>query len=145
MSDSAAMGLRRLVPLLLVAATFAAGASTAAALTSFASPSRNIGCIGDRTEIRCDIGVSSATPPPRPRACDQEWGDAFRIRPTGRARGVCHGDTALPAPGQKVRILAYGTGIRLGTLVCRSRRTGLTCRNAGGHGFRLSREVIRLF
>lgn len=130
---------------LIGAAALLGTASSASALTSFVSPSRNIGCIGDRTEVRCDIRTTSATPPPRPKGCDQEWGDALALRPTGRGRSVCHGDTALPAPGQKVRILAYGTSIRLGRMVCASRATGLTCRNPGDHGFFLSRERVRVF
>ena len=77
---------------------------------------------------------------------DLEWGDAFRLNPTGRARGVCHGDTALPAPGENRRVLKYGTTIRLSpNLRCTSRRTGMTCSNNAGHGFKLSRTVIRLF
>ncbi|MBJ7457142.1 MAG: hypothetical protein JHC74_13890 [Thermoleophilia bacterium] len=115
------------------------------ALTSFATPSRNIGCIGDRTEVRCDIRQTSATPPKKPANCRFDWGDAFSVRPTGRGRGVCHSDTALPAPGQKIRILAYGTSITLGKITCTSRRSGLTCRNRGDHGFFLSREKIRVF
>lgn len=121
------------------------GAPSAVALTSFATPSRNIGCIGDRTEVRCDIRQTSATPPPKPASCRFDWGDAFSVRPTGRGRGVCHSDTALPAPGRRIRILAYGTSITLGKITCTSRRSGLTCRNPAGHGFFLSREKIRVF
>jgi hypothetical protein len=121
------------------------GAPSAVALTSFATPSRNIGCIGDRTEVRCDIRQTSAPPPPKPASRPFDWGDAFSVRPTGRGRGVCHSDTALPAPGRRIRILAYGTSITLGKITCTSRRSGLTCRNPGGHGFFLSREKIRVF
>ena len=117
-----------------------------AALKQFMTPSRNIGCIGDATEVRCDIKQTTATPPKRPSSCDLEWGDAFRLNPTGKARGVCHGDTALPAPGENRRVLAYGTTIKLGQKMrCTSRRTGLTCRSNAGHGFTLSRTVIKLF
>jgi len=129
----------------LAGAALLIGAPSAAALSSFATPSRNIGCIGDRTEVRCDIRQSSATPPPEPRSCRFDWGDAFSVRPAGRGRGVCHSDTALPAPGQRIRILAYGTSIALGKITCTSRRSGLTCRNPGDHGFFLSREKIRVF
>ena len=140
------MGRRTLIASLALAAGVLAPASGALALTSFVSPSRNIGCIGDRTEVRCDIKTSSATPPTRPKKCDLEWGDAFSVSRTGRGHGVCHGDTALPAPGQKgVKVVAYGTSIHLGTITCTSRTSGLTCHNAGAHGFRLSRQVIRVF
>ena len=137
---------RALLATVIAAAALAASASSAMALTQFATPSRNIGCIGDRTEVRCDIHTTSAKPPTkRPKSCDGEWGDAFSVRPRGRGTGVCHGDTALPVPGQKVRILKYGTSIRFGTLVCTSRTSGLTCHNAGNHGFFMSREKLRLF
>ena len=120
-------------------------ASSAMALTSFATPSRNIGCIGDRTEVRCDIRESTATPPKKPKSCTFDWGDAFAVGPKGRGHGVCHSDTALPAPGQRIRILKYGTSITLGKITCTSRRTGLTCRNTADHGFFLSRQKIRVF
>ena len=120
-------------------------AASATALTSFATPSRNIGCIGDRTEVRCDIRESSATPPKKPKNCEFDWGDAFAVGPKGRGHGVCHGDTALPAPGQRIRILKYGTSITLGKITCTSRKSGLTCRNTADHGFFLSREKIRVF
>ena len=44
------------------------------------------------------------------------------------------------------RVLAYGmTWSGGGGLRCRSAETGLTCRNASGHGFFLSRERWRSF
>lgn len=139
------MGRRAVLVILATAAMLAAGATTAAALVSFATPSRNIGCIGDRTGIRCDIRQTTVAPPPRPASCELDWGNAFVLDRTGRGRRICHGDTALPGPGQPVRIVRYGTALRLGTIVCRSRRSGLTCRNAGRHGFLLSRATIRVF
>ena len=136
----------RLLVLAALAALLVVPSLASADLKQFMSPSRNIGCIGDAKEVRCDIKQTSATGPKRPQSCDLEWGDAFRVGPTGRARGVCHGDTALPAPGENRRVLKYGTTIRLSpNLRCTSRRTGLTCSNNAGHGFKLSRTVIRLF
>lgn len=117
-----------------------------AALKSFQSPSGNIGCIGDARSVRCDIRHTSATPPKRPKNCTLEWGDAFEVDRTHRGHGVCHGDTALPAPNEHRPVLQYGRSIRLGAkLTCTSLTTGMTCRNAAGHGFTLSRTVIRLF
>ena len=137
---------RAVLTALLCLGALAATATGALAFTTFATPSRNIGCAGDRTEIRCDIRTTTATfPKKRPADCDGVWGDAVSVRPTGRGTGVCHGDTALPAPGQKVRILKYGTSIHVGKITCTSRETGLTCTNPGAHGFFLSREKIRLF
>ena len=136
---------RTLIATLVAMAALLASAASAMALTSFATPSRNIGCIGDRTEVRCDIRETSATPPKKPKSCHFDWGDAFAVGPTGRGNGVCHSDTALPAPGQKIRILKYGTSITLGKITCASRKIGLTCKNTADHGFFLSREKIRVF
>lgn len=139
------MRRRTLLACLVAASALLGWAASAMALTSFATPSRNVGCIGDRTEVRCDIRTTSGTPPKRPKNCEFDWGDAFAVGPKGRGHGVCHGDTALPAPGQKVRILRYGTSITLGKITCTSRKSGLTCRNTAAHGFFLSREKIRVF
>ncbi len=139
------MRARPILTTALAGAALAASSSSALALTQFATPSRNIGCIGDRKEVRCDIRTTTATPPKKPASCQFDWGDAFAVRPTGKGHGVCHGDTALPAPGQKVRILEYGTSIRLGSIVCTSRQVGLTCRNPAKHGFFMSREKLRVF
>jgi hypothetical protein len=113
----------------------------------FVTPSGNIGCAGDRTELRCDILETSAPQPPKPRSCRFDWGHAFRLTPTGRGRRLCVSDTVVPTPGARgVRTLAYGTTIRLGTRMrCASRRSGLTCRNTADHGFFLSRQRIRVF
>lgn len=131
---------------LAVAAAVVVPASGALALTSFVTPSRNIGCIGDKSEVRCDIKETSGTPPKRPANCEQDWGSAFAVRATGRGRGVCAGDTVLPSPGQSgVKVIAYGKSIRFGKIACFSQRSGLTCRNPSPHGFTLSREAIRVF
>ena len=143
--DRSPMPHRTLIATLVAMAALLASAASAMALTSFATPSRNIGCIGDRTEVRCDIRETSATPPKKPKSCHFDWGDAFAVGPTGRGHGVCHSDTALPAPGQKIRILKYGTSITLGRITCASRKIGLTCKNTADHGFFLSREKIRVF
>ncbi|WP_217914005.1 DUF6636 domain-containing protein [Miltoncostaea marina] len=138
---------RHLVAGLAAAALLGAGASSAAGYVQFKAPSGNIGCAGDRTEVRCDIARTSATPPKKPTTCRFDWGHAYVITAKGkRGRGLCASDTVLPSPGQPgVRTIRYGTRIRLGRIVCISRRSGFTCRNAGGHGFTLSRERIRLF
>ena len=130
----------------LVAFAVLVPASSAVALVQFQSPSTNIGCIGDATGVRCDVRTTSATPPKRPKSCHFDWGAAYEVGRTGRGHGLCASDTALAAPGDGRRKLAYGTSIKIGTkLTCTSRTTGMTCRNTGGHGFTLSKTVIRLF
>jgi hypothetical protein len=136
---------RALIAALVALVALGSFAASASALTRFATPSRNIGCVGDRTELRCDIRTTSATAPKKPKSCRFDWGDAVAVGRKGRGHRVCHSDTALPVPGRRIRILKYGTSIRLGTIVCASRKSGLTCRNAARHGFFLSRARIRVF
>lgn len=130
---------------LFAAVAAVAAAPAAAKIVSFQTPSRNIGCIGETAAagntVRCDIRVRNWSPPPRPRGCTLDWGQGLTLDARGRARFVCAGDTAL----NNGRRLAYGTSIRIGTIVCRSRVTGLTCTNRRGHGFTLSRQRARRF
>ncbi len=121
-------------------------ASTASArLVEFRTPSGNIGCIGETVRadnnIRCDIRNRSWSPPPRPTSCQLDWGQGLSLNRAGRARYVCAGDTALNT-GPK---LAYGATRRIGAIVCISRTSGLTCTNAAGHGFRMSRTKVTRF
>ena len=121
-------------------------ASTASArLIEFRTPSGNIGCIGETVRadnnIRCDIRSRSRSPPPRPTSCQLDWGQGLSLNRAGRAHYVCAGDTALNT-GPK---LAYGATRRIGSIVCVSRTSGLTCTNAAGHGFRMSRTRVTRF
>jgi hypothetical protein len=113
----------------------------AAAAVHFRTPSGNIGCYVDRSFIRCDISRTAAKPPPQPASCELDYGNAFEMSRTGRPRRICHGDTVLGGR----RVLSYGETLRSGAFTCTSRSSGLTCRNAGGHGWFLSRERVRLF
>ena len=140
------MSPRRLMFLASLAGALLVPVASATALVQFQSPTTNIGCIGDAASVRCDVRTTSATPPKKPKACRYDWGSAFEVNRTGRGHGLCAGDTALATPGDGRRKLAYGKSIRLGPkLVCTSRVTGMTCTNSGGHGFTLSKTVIRLF
>jgi hypothetical protein len=150
MAAVAARSLLRLVPFVLAAALVATLAAPAMAqsgeLKRFITPSRNIGCFGDSTGVRCDIRTTSAKPPKKPANCRLDWGSAYEVNRIGRGHGLCVGDTALPDPNKREPVLKYGHTIRLGKkLRCTSKRTGLTCRNGAGHGFTLSKTVIRLF
>jgi uncharacterized protein DUF6636 len=129
---------------IVVLATLAASAVAVSAgrAIDFSTPSRNIGCVGDSTFVRCDISQTRAKPPPKPASCRFDWGNALGLGPRGRARRLCVSDSAL---GSR-RILRYGETQRFGRrIICTSRRAGLTCRNSAGRGFFLSRNRIRLF
>jgi hypothetical protein len=132
----------------LVAAVLAAvlPGRAGAATAYFETPSRNIACgwfSGLGGSLRCEIRSLLRPTPPRPASCDVDWGYGLAMGRTGRARVLCAGDTVRRTGS--VRILAYGTTWRRGGFRCTSERTGLTCRNASGRGFFLSRERWRVF
>src|SRR5437588_6753046 len=84
-------------------------------LTSFKTPSGNIGCMVDPHYARCDIKDHSWSAPPKPADCDLDWGDALQISDGAAPAPVCHGDTALdPA----ATVLAYGQRTRPGSILC---------------------------
>ena len=124
-----------------------ATSAAASVVISFRTPSGNIGCVyssglGPGPSLRCDIRSGLSPRPGRPRGCQGEYGDSVSMNRTGRAHLVCHGDTALEP---SARVVAYGTSITVGPFRCTSRTTGLTCTNASGHGWFLSRQSYRLF
>lgn len=111
----------------------------------FVSPSRNVYCMANASEgafLRCDM-VKIDRVPKRPRDCDLDYGTAFEVsdkdRPGAR---ICHGDTIID---EGYPTLPYGgTFERLG-FRCASEQRGVTCRNAHGRGFFLSRGRQELF
>jgi hypothetical protein len=132
------------VRLVVVAALFLALAGTASAATYvFRMPSSNIGCVVSSDpsfggpSLRCDILSGLKPAPARPRGCTLDWKYGYWMRPTGRARIVCAGDTAVD---RRAKAIPYGHRWSRGGFTCLSRRIGLRCRNRGGHGFFLSRK-----
>jgi hypothetical protein len=112
-------------------------------LTSFRTPTSNIGCEVDARTTRCDIREHAWAPPPKPASCDLDWGGGIQVSGTDLPSFVCAGDTALdPASA----VLAYGQRTRQGSIVCQSDTAGVTCTNeASGRGFFLSRDSYRIF
>jgi hypothetical protein len=126
-----------------------AAPARASTVVMFRTPSGNIGCVfasglsGTRAaSIRCDIHTKRYQAPRRPASCDLDYGDSFEIGRIGRARPVCHGDTAIDP---RSRVLGYGSTWQRSGLTCTSRTNGLTCSNRIGHGFFLSRQRWRIF
>lgn len=114
-------------------------------LSSFQSPSGNIGCmlIGDLA--RCDIVRRQWSPPPRPSSCPQivDYGQGLEVGHSGAGRFVCAGDTARDPAAPK---LAYGTATRHGHFLCQSATSGVTCTDeTSGHGFFVSIQSYRIF
>ena len=101
--------LKTLFTAAVLAALFA---PAALAQEGFRSPSGNIHCQffaaggGADATIRCDLRQMSNRPPPRPRDCDLEWGQAFEISArAARGTRLCYGDTAQD---NRLPVLPYG-------------------------------------
>jgi hypothetical protein len=118
-------------------------ASAGSSLPGFKTPSGNIICAYYSRSLRCDIRSGLVPKPSRPRGCPSysDFGQGLNLG-LRSAGVVCAGDTLL---GESEPALAYGRVWRRGPITCRSRITGLTCKNTVGHGFFLSRQSWRLF
>jgi len=132
----------------ILAATLLAvsSASDAKAQEGFRSPSGNIHCqffADEDATMRCDLRQISNRPPPRPRDCDLEWGQAFEVS-SRAARGIrlCYGDTVQD---NTLPVLAYGQAWQRGGITCLSAQTGVRCSNARGAGFEIARAKQRVF
>lgn len=144
------MGLHRTS---YVTATIAAAVATTALaagpppeahadLTGFTSPSDNIGCMMDASQVRCDIRERDWAPPPPPPDCPYNYGQGLILDAGGAPTFVCAGDTALAGGGP----LAYGQSHSDGVLRCDSAMSGITCRDVEtGRGFSISREGYQFF
>jgi hypothetical protein len=126
----------RTLLVLAAAVTLAVPAARAAPGTFFRTPSRNIYCAYFGS-LRCDIRSGLTPKPARPPGCDFDWGQTYVLGRTGRARVGCVSDSVFDP---SARVLAYGTTWRRGGIACTSRRTGLRCTNASGHGLFMSRR-----
>jgi hypothetical protein len=111
----------------------------AAMAEQFQTPSGNIHCImfeNDPSigpaEVRCDmveLTQSYTKPPPD---CDLDYGTSFYVAADSASGGLtCHGDTII-LPSMDI-------------LPCSSESSGLTCTNASGAGFTLTRAQQTLF
>jgi hypothetical protein len=114
----------------------------ASAQEAFQLPSGNIHCAVYDGLLRCDILSFAYQRPPRPRGCEQDWGDAVELGAKGTARLICHGDTvANPA----APVLGYGRAWNGPGLTCMAAQNGLRCSNAEGRGFEMARARLRVF
>lgn len=136
--------------LAIAAAPAVTGAATAkSVIREFRTPTGNIGCVfssgldgAAAPTVRCDIRSRLRPEPKRPSSCPLDYGDSLQVERTGATILVCHGDTAIDP---RSRVLAYGHQFLRDGIICVSRFSGLTCTNASGHGFFLSRQSWRVF
>jgi hypothetical protein len=123
---------RPLATLLVALLLCLASASVAGAeIRTFRSPTGKLGCLyesGPRASVRCDWAGGGTR--------------AVVVRRTGKGRFVRVGDTVRDP---RAPVLRYGTSRRYGRFRCTSRRSGITCENARGHGFTVSVERRRLY
>ena len=124
---------------ILVAGALATTASGADS-RFFRTPSGNIGCAIFAGVLRCDIGTGLKPRPPRPANCELDWGFGLTLGRSGRAGIVCAGDTVMNPSAPALR---YGSIWSRSGITCTSKPAGLTCRNASGRGFFLSRQQWR--
>jgi hypothetical protein len=111
----------------------------------FQSPSGNIFCTietGEYSGVRCDMVDLTPSFTKRPADCDLDWGSSFYVEATGKGGLGCHGDTVILP---RARVLDYGDSVDAGPYTCTSVKTGMTCMNAEGHGFTLSRAKQEVF
>ena len=105
----------------------------------FQMPSKNIGCGFDAGVLRCDI-LSGLQPEPS-EPCELDW-TGIVLEADKAAEPQCAGDTIYDA---SVPVLAYGETWSREGITCVSAKSGLDCKSAAGHGFRLARAAWLVF
>jgi hypothetical protein len=131
---------------------FAAEATAATQLTGVRTPTGNIMCLrlsGHSGDLLCAIRHADYATRLQQRCmapgdAGLDW-HGFTLGPTGKGLVNCSGGI-LYAPSTQhpsYTTLGYGRTWRAGPFTCTSRPTGLTCRNARGHGLFLSRATWR--
>ena len=116
------------------------------------TPTGNIQCMIDDYGVadgsyppflRCDIRETTTPIPPKPRACELDWGNAFSITQDGQVgERLCVSDSVA---SDTWAVLPYGAVWEQQGFTCRSEQSGLTCLNSKNHGFTLSRSLQKLF
>ena len=113
---------------------------------AFASPSGNILCFMSASYAfaSCRVEDSTWRPSPRPANCDGDWGPDIDVGPDRPANFRCATD-AVPYDWKMRRRLAYGHDLRVGSLTCSSRTSGISCRDPRSqHGFTVNRAAYDL-
>jgi len=142
--------VRAAVCLGLLVASVVASNADAARYGAFQTPSRNIVCdfsIGGAATsfVRCGIRSGLVGAPLLHCTVDDPNATFVTLGRTGRGSRVpCLGDPG-PFVYPHAPVLRYGSTWSGNGMSCASERTGLTCRNRGGHGFFLSRLRWRVF
>ena len=110
----------------------------------FTSPSGNIACNISQFGASCWIGEkewSIEQPTHDPFCAESDWGNAVDVIAEGTFFS-CYTDFGWPIDAEP---LAYGDRMRVGEFECASAENGVTCTNAVGQGFRVSRATVNTF
>ena len=144
---------------LLLVACAAALAAAGSATATDAAPGHpladgNITCFlvsGGPDLLLCSIAHSSYAAAlqakcMRPDGSGVDW-HGFALRPAKSGELNCTGGILYDNGKYRPRYvaLAYGKSWHRAAFTCDSRRTGVTCTNAAGHGIFLSRESYRVW
>ena len=60
-------------------------------------------------------------------------------------RPLAKSDATYVEASATTAVLPYGTSIAVGPILCESTEVGVTCRDAGGHGFTISRTLNEIW
>lgn len=136
----------KVLSLALAFAALAAAPARADEYVAFLSPTGNIGCAiytgGDYAEARCDLRELTPSYRKPPPGCDFDWGNSFAVGATGGGYLACVSDSVFD-PGALT--LGYGKSLTVGPFTCTSEKTGMTCLNPQGHGFKVAKAKQQLF
>ena len=146
---------RHLLLATCVATLAAAGTATATTpLPGIRSPTGNITCFlvsGGPDLLLCSIahsGYAAALQAKcvHPDGSGVDW-HGFALRPVKSGELNCTGGILYDNGKYRPRYvtLRYGRSWHRASFTCDSRRTGVTCSNAAGHGIFLSRESYRVW
>jgi hypothetical protein len=140
----------RLLLAAAVAVLALASSAEAATVPGFRSPSGNISCayVAHPGILFCNIEQSSYHQTlqdrcMRPDGSGVDW-HGFELGAARKGQVTCSGGLLVMGTVHYVRV-PYGASWRRGTIACASRVTGVTCRNAAGHGVFVSRESWRVW
>ncbi|WP_128516675.1 DUF6636 domain-containing protein [Tabrizicola thermarum] len=115
-------------------------------IIQFRSPTGNINCImvsdPSGATARCDLTELTPSYTRRPAGCKFDWGRSFAVGNTGKGYLACVSDAV---GGAGLAVLRYGQAVSLGGISCVSAESGMTCTNAKGHGFSVSKAKQKLF
>jgi hypothetical protein len=140
-----------LILTLSLAALAAPPLASASTLPGFHSPSGNIKClfIPGEPMLLCEIGHATYADALQakcmtPSGAGVDW-HGFVLGPARAGLINCSGGILYNPDTQRPRYVnqPYGTTWRHGSFTCLSRTTGVTCRNARGHGLFISRASWR--